>query len=201
MTSMLVLCSSANARACSNRGVPALHLVLLVACGSAGPSDGGTDAAIVIPDAQTVDAFVEPDGGDGICGNTFDTKFAWGPVPTSCLPRCTAATRVAAEACTTTACLQAALAADPTPTVHVMTRTGTFELGCAGVGEVSACLAWQFYSCQAEWCPPEFDAWTSCVNSGGGDCSTQRAALLACGNASADFGACIPVRYGACYAM
>jgi hypothetical protein len=164
------------------RLVPLGFLFLLAGCGSPAPAidAGPDDAPIEVPDAPSP----ADDAGDGICGDTSDSTLAWSPAPATCLPRCTRETFDAVSACTTTSCAQAALAADATPPTRVRTVNGVFELGCAGSGLVTACVAWQTYACQAEHCPVEFDTWTSCVNAGG-PCDTELAALGACSSAPA----------------
>src|SRR5262245_25938331 len=122
--------------------------VLLPGCGSTTPAAdaGPDDAPIVVPDG-----FVPPDdAGDGVCGDSSASTLAWAPAPATCLPRCTRETFDAFSACTTTACAQAALAADPTPPTRVRTVGGVFELACAGGGAVTSCVVWQTYACQAE---------------------------------------------------
>jgi hypothetical protein len=181
-------------------------LQALAACGTTvRPTDAGSeedDARIVVPDAGTTDAFVPPDAGDGLCGDTRSSTTSWAPLPNACLPRCSRETREAFFACDDVPCRRAALEADTTPTVWVRAINGEYELGCAervlATGYIAGCAPWQTYACQAEHCPEQFDAWTDCVNSGG-VCNTLQTVLATCMTLPAARD-CVRDRVDACFA-
>lgn len=182
----------------------AIASVALAGCGE--PARDGVDASIEfeIPDGGPApdaggDGGAEGDAGDGTCGMIFAIN-GWGELPASCLPRCSAATRAAVEACADDdACVAAAWGADATPEVVVATYAGPLRVSCGGGAPVYGCAVWQTFSCQADTCPPEYAAWTECV-AGGGDCAAETDALASCNAGSTDFAPCLEERIAACYA-
>ena len=176
----------------------------LGACGGGGMTD---DAGPIQFDADLSDAGTdagEPDAGDGTCGETISIG-GWGALPDTCLPRCTAATHAAVNACgTDLACVNAAVLADTTPGVVVRTYAGMQGVSCGGEDfgglTVYPCIAWQDYACQSEACPAEYTAWVTCASAG--SCTDERATLDACllETNRAAYTSCISVAVVACYA-
>lgn len=176
----------------------------LGACGGGGTSDGGviTFDDVGAPDVGMDDAG-EPDAGDGTCGETISIT-GWGALPDTCLPRCTAATHAAVNACgSDLACINTAVLADTTPGVVVRTYAGLLGVSCGGEDvdglRVYPCIAWQDYACQAEVCQPEYAAWATCVSAG--TCTDEMDTLYACIETNiAAYQSCISEAVVACYA-
>lgn len=162
-----------------------------------------TDAGpIVLVDSgeepDSPDAYVAPDAGDGTCGESI-SPTGWAELPESCLPRCSHETALALDACTTEACVTAALNADTTPSVLVRTASGVLEVNCAGSRTVYPCIGWQVYACQYEICPDEYGAWIDCLNRGG-TCTTEASTLDSCAHGSPEWPGCFQPRASACFA-
>jgi hypothetical protein len=104
------------------------------------------------------------------------------PLPSACLPRCASSTVSAVNACfmmdasteDVLACRDAALQADPTPSVEVTTPGMPID------GDCEFCWGWQTNVAIAGECPSEFEAYLMCANMMGADCSSQEAALDSC---------------------
>jgi len=104
------------------------------------------------------------------------------PLPAACLPRCASSTISAVNACfmmdasteDILACRDTALQSDPTPSVSVTTPSMPID------GDCEFCWRWQTNVAIAESCPSEFDAYLTCANMMGADCSSQESALDGC---------------------
>lgn len=175
-----------------------LGLVLLSACGtSAAPTDhdaGQPDTPSPIPDTGSPDT-----GSDAgtFCavlapGSTFDF------LPDAWMPRCSAETRAAFAACDPgdTACRDAALRADTTPSA-MLDYLGAWQITCGMGGPTSyRCIDWQTYACLAQACPSEYAAFANCRTS----CDDEGEALVACSDAAPGFGSCLNEHLPDCFA-
>jgi hypothetical protein len=149
-----------------------------------------------LPDSP--DAYVAPDAGDGVCGDSL-SPTGWAPMPDTCMPRCTHETAVAVAACPDQACENAATHADTTPSVQVRTQGGYLrEVNCGGSSTVYSCIEWQAYSCMFEQCPDGYTAWVNCLG-GGGACTEERTAAVSCAQANPGWMACYQPRVSACF--
>lgn len=183
------------------RSIALLCVVSLTACDGNADPDGGP---IIVPDAAMPDAGSDGgsdagnDGGPGYCGSTrFDTRY-WAPLPDSCLPLCTAETHDAVRACLTQACAQAAIEADTSPPVDVDTPYGIMQVSCSGASTAYSCPSWQQLSCDAELCPTEYSAWTTCA-AARPDCAVEEAALDRCRDGTTAWMGCVTERVDACF--
>lgn len=109
------------------------------------------------------------------------------PLPSACLPRCTAATWDAIVACRSdpdpVACQSEVFAADPTPTVPLATADAPITLDC------QECADRQTLSCQFESCPDPALAFFRCVALGG-TCDAEQSAWVSCIRSSPTYAAC-----------
>lgn len=173
----------------------------LFACACESGSDGTVDARITIPDAQVDSNPGEQDAGDGLCADLSDSLLSTPPLPTSCLPRCSSATREAVEACTTVECVVAALELDTTPAARFRLASGVYEVTCGGDATRYPCPVWQTYACFETFCPEEYYAWSACTSEGAGvDCNDEQSALDTCVDTGVLARACIGERTRECYA-
>ena len=180
------------------RGVIGILCFAVAACSGPAPVTEDAGGIVVdIPDGGTPDTDASIDGGDVTCGMSI-TINGWGQLPDPCLPRCSAATRDAVAACGDESCRWAAWAADETPAVLVQTYAGPLGVSCAGDGTAYPCFAWQTYSCQADTCPAEYEAWANC-RAEGSICTELETALTTCNQASAEFAPCVTTRLAQCY--
>lgn len=137
----------------------------------------GTDAG----DTPDTGGGLTDTGGPGIdaatpCGSVVGSVM-FPPLPTSCLPRCSADTLAAVAACGTETCQTEAEIFDSTPMALVATTAGAEGFDC------QRCNVWQRLSCQEASCPSEVSAHQSCLMANPGDptpCSTQTSALNDC---------------------
>jgi hypothetical protein len=143
----------------------------------------GDDAAIVLLDSgPRRDAFTPP-ASCGTWGGLTTVSVA--PVPVSCLPRCSASTLDAVNACPVGddgTCLFGALDADTTPTVlmsfDTATGTDTLDLDCG------LCFDVMRFHCFAEVCPAETPVFFVCdVATDADGCVGEQNALADCLNA------------------
>jgi hypothetical protein len=183
--------------------VPVGFVSLAIACGGGGtPPMDDAGPIIVVDSGETLpDAFVPPDASDEPCGEVPPT--GWSPLPASCLPRCSRETYTAVHACAGMAdaqsCALAAFHADTTPPTHV--RYGAayvFDVSCAGSTTAYSCIEWQYYSCDIDNCPAEYNTWATCAG-GGAPCTTERSALDTCENNTAAWHTCAQMRSDACF--
>jgi hypothetical protein len=191
----------------SRLGLLTLGALTSLGCGGGDGATPMTDAGFRVVDSgeapDSPDAFVAPDAGDGICGESL-SPTGWAPLPASCLPRCTHETQTAINACAGRAdvedCIGVAISADMTPSTHVRVGSYVLEVSCGGTpGTAYSCLEWQLYSCESESCPAEYNAYATCAG-GGAPCTTEQDALVACARASAEFATCARTRAPACNA-
>jgi hypothetical protein len=151
-------------------GIACAALAGLVAC-------GGNDAPPVIsfPDSgPAVDSGTDagpPDSGPPAACEV-DASSDFPPLPSACLPRCTNATASAVNACADTACLQAALEADTTPSVPFIVN----GMDQPGGLDCDGCFGYQQLSCAFDVCPAETAALLMCMSG----CDAQNAALNTC---------------------
>lgn len=122
--------------------------------GSDAGSGGGTDAGLPdagLPDAGPPLVCSEPDpGGDCVLRVPVGS---FGPLTTSCMPRCSADTAATYRACADNACRTAAIRADTTP--------GTpYFIGSASITtpmDCEACVTYQEFHCFSLVCTSEVD--------------------------------------------
>ena len=165
----------------SGRPVPTTDSGLVIMLQDSGGRDSGT--SIPIRDSGTT----TPPTGDAC------TLTSLSPLPSSCLPRCTAATRSAAVACEDNTCFSAALDADTTPPATVTLPDGPEPFYC------NDCFGWQQATCFADICPSEYSNFATCSNAGGA-CTSEGNALDVCADAAGDsFDSCFNTRVEACF--
>lgn len=152
---------------------------------------GGTDAG---PGMGT-DAGPGMMGGCSVAGAT-----GFPPLPASCLPRCSAATAMAVNACGANAmCQQTAMEGDTTAPVNVDVGMGMSEsIDCFG------CFNWMINSCLFDSCPDELGACVMCADlcdDSMAGCETEEGAFDACimGNMAA-IQSCVNTRATGCFA-
>src|SRR5262245_38424997 len=144
----------------------ALAPILLCGCAGAVPGvDAGYDAPIELPDAG-LEPDTGPDGGEGLCAVITSAFLGTPPLPSACLPRCTAATRDAYAACDTIQCQEDAQQADPTPAVRMRTPYGIFEFACGASQTTYPCTVWQTWSCYEQHCVRDYAAYMDCLRTG-----------------------------------
>lgn len=122
------------------------------------------------------------------------------PIPSTCLPRCTAATETAANSCPDSDCFYATLDADTTPPVTTELRrqdgtsAGTIPIGCRD------CVVFQVHSCAYDFCPSLFAAWVSCdPDTDAGGCAVEQMALDTCLDASSGYEGCVERELARCF--
>lgn len=209
------------------------------ACPSPNRTDAGVDTGISIGndtgtgggrDTGGRDAFRRPDAAvmvpAGACGAAINENGLFGPLPTSCLPRCAASTVTAIQACVSastmmcmdtacTDCIDAALLADRTPSARAYLGDDSMgapvlaEINCGGapmgsMANIWDCETWQQYSCISDSCPMEFEAALICFQmnpmNGMTACASQLAALRSCQTTNmAELQSCSTTRARACY--
>lgn len=173
-------------------------LIILLASACEEPAPAETDAQITVPDGALPSADSGPDGGpdaalDGPCGSVDeDVSSDFPPLPSSCLPRCTAETAARVAGCETSTCVFAARSDDPLPTVEVETFWGIYRVSCAGdLGTIWSCETWQSLACQARACPDEYYAWATCEAERPRQCGAERNAVTACMEARPEHASCL----------
>ncbi|MEC7525840.1 MAG: hypothetical protein VYE22_38520 [Myxococcota bacterium] len=119
------------------------------------------------------------------------------PLPSACLPRCSAETWRRVVACREDAdpqtCQGEALAADETPNATLGTAAGPVPVDCA------VCVNVQTQSCLFDACPVEMLSVLRC-RALGGTCDAESAAASSCAAASAGFRECQRERDARCVA-
>lgn len=170
----------------------------MLACNNGrGPSlvDSG---GIVLTDTGGGGRDTGPVGRDmGMMGTTCGTLTGtgvWPALPASCLPRCTTATgnqyntcAMMADQTAAQACIDAALAADRTPTVMVTDGMATVSISCGGNStDTYGCLDWQLNAAIDQSCDSQFSAYLTCAaalpagTSGMTGCPTEYMAIDTC---------------------
>lgn len=149
-------------------------------------TDGGT------PDGGTIDGGVI---GPSSC--TLADGRGLPPLPSACLPRCTASTWSAIVACRDapdpTACQDAAIAMDPTAPIDLMGGADLIPLAC------DDCLSWQTTSCIEDSCRFPLLEFTRCANLRPGDpCTTERSTVQSCISLAPEVATCQRLRDRAC---
>lgn len=152
------------------------------------PSDGGTDGG---PDAAT-------DGPCGAITDYIDSEFP--PLPSSCMPRCTAETAARVAECETFACVVGARSEDPLPAVEVETYWGLYRVSCAGEpGTIWRCDEWQLLACHARVCPGEYHAWATCEGERPRQCRAEYDAITACMETRPEHATCVSELLPLCF--
>ena len=116
-------------------------------------ADAGTDAWVNRTDGGT---------GAGPCNIPVGTG-SFGPIPATCLPRCSSETGTAYLACTDNRCRTAAVQADTTPGILYSLNTVSVRtpLDCVG------CVSYAQFACFGPYCPRDVDAYVdNCLDSG-----------------------------------
>lgn len=175
--------------------------LLSIGCDTRAPMPAGDAGIQPVDGGDVADAFVAPDAGDGVCGEVITAGF--GPLPASCLPRCSADTEDTVEACADAEfpapCVMRTSRADTTPTVMVRTSDGLAEVSCGtNTPTVYSCIVWQFLSCEFDLCPDEWNAWVTCV-ADGRDCTAELDTVEICATGHPGFRECFTTRGHACY--
>ncbi len=114
------------------------------------------------------------------------------PVPSTCLPRCSAATWNAASSCADSTCFYATLDSDTTPpaTPELLRQDGT-STGTTVAIDCSECALLQAHSCMYDSCPSEFVTWVNCDRDVDADgCSGETDILQGCLDVSSTYGPC-----------
>lgn len=147
--------------------------------GDAG-ADAGVDAGVI----------------GGAC--SVENSLGFPPLPSGCLPRCAQATWNTVVACRAEAnplpCQEAAIRADPTMETMIPGIAGVVvPVNCSG------CLDWQTNACLFEHCYTEQLAFVRCrIESMGGACAAETAAVQQCAQRSMEFFTCRRTREQAC---
>lgn len=133
----------------------------------------------------------EPPFEPGVC--SFEGSSGFVPLPDPCLPRCSASTWEAVQACASTSCQSEALDDDMTPPIDLDLVTDMSSVNCR------TCFDWQTQSCLYDHCSSELLAVQRCrFLEGPAACEAETNALSQCALADEDFNLCRGTRLRRC---